>query len=152
LITWGPYVPNLSLTSSLSSLGTNGFLRPLLDRETGQYPTSPLVAIDVRDVARAHVLALAASPLPDGRHKRLILPYHHLQWKEVAEIIKKKYPEASGRLPTKEASKEGSVMAPVDTSLTDEVIGSGGYIPVEETILATFEAIMDWEKRFKSKA
>jgi len=121
-----------------------------LDTPNRQYPESTLGAVvDVRDVARAHVLALTAPPLPGGRHKRLIIHRQIFRWNEVVKIIVERYPEAAGRLPAEDAAVGPQITAPRDTSLAEEALAFGGYLPLEETVLAAFEAIMDWEKRFK---
>ncbi|KAJ4477769.1 hypothetical protein C8J55DRAFT_515500 [Lentinula edodes] len=61
---------DVTLTSSASSLCTNAFVQMLFAPE---YPPIPIEhMIDVRDAARAHVLALSIPPVP-GRHKRFII-------------------------------------------------------------------------------
>ncbi|KAJ3833665.1 hypothetical protein F5878DRAFT_632367 [Lentinula raphanica] len=142
--------PSLSpLTSSPSSLGTNGFVKMLFAPE---YPPIPIGhMIDVRDAARAHVLALSTPPVP-GRDKRFIISNGTFLWKDVAALIRSKKPELAGRLP-KETSVPGpQTSAPMDTTFAKEVLGMKDYIPQEETFLATVDVVLEWEKKFGDKA
>ncbi|EAU87172.1 hypothetical protein CC1G_05861 [Coprinopsis cinerea okayama7 len=59
---YGPYAPPLPLPSNSTNLGTNGFIYALLSG--GKPPLAPPWVVDVRDVARAHVLALELPPVP----------------------------------------------------------------------------------------
>ncbi|KAJ4485292.1 hypothetical protein J3R30DRAFT_3438564 [Lentinula aciculospora] len=141
--------PQLSpLTSSLGSLSTNGFVKMLFAPE---YPPIPIGhMIDVRDAARAHVLALSTPPVPT-RDKRFIIHNGNFQWKDVAAMIRSKKPDLASRLP-KETSVPGpQTSAPMDTTFAKEVLGMKTYIPQEETFLATVDVVFEWEKKFGSK-
>ncbi|KAE9389989.1 NAD(P)-binding protein [Gymnopus androsaceus JB14] len=141
--------PQLSqLTSSPSSLSTNSFVQMLFAPE---YPPIPIGhMIDVRDAARAHVLALTTPPVP-GRDKRFIVLNSTFQWKDVAALIRNKRPELAGRLP-KETSVPGpQTSAPLDTTFSEEVLGMTNYIPQEETFLAAVDVVLEWESKFGDK-
>ncbi|KAH9039297.1 hypothetical protein EDB85DRAFT_1887481 [Lactarius pseudohatsudake] len=56
-----------------------------------------LLNVDVRDVARAHVLALKLPP--SETQKRFALSTNAFTWKEAIELLAKKRPELKGRLP-----------------------------------------------------
>ncbi|KAJ4479309.1 hypothetical protein J3R30DRAFT_3477471 [Lentinula aciculospora] len=138
-----------SLTSSPSSLGTNGFVKMLFAPE---YPPIPIGhMIDVRDAARAHILALSVPPVT-GRDKRFIISNGTFKWKDVAELIRSKKPELASRLP-KETSVPGpQTSAPMDTTFAKEVLGMKIYIPQQETFLATVDVVLEWEKKFGNNA
>lgn len=142
--------PQLSpLTSSPSSLSTNDFVRKLFAPE---YPPIPFGhMIDVRDAARAHILALTTPPVP-GRDKRFIILSSIFLWKDVVALIRSKKPELAGRLP-KETSVPGpQTSAPLDTTFAKEVLGLTSYIPKEETFLASVDVVLEWESKFGEKA
>ncbi|KAE9398644.1 NAD(P)-binding protein [Gymnopus androsaceus JB14] len=141
--------PQLSLlTSSPSSLGTNGFIQMLFAPE---YPPIPFGhMIDVRDVARAHVLALTTPPVP-GRDKRFIIVNSTFQWKDVAALIRNKRPELAGRLPKETSIPVPQSSAPLDTTFSEEVLGMTSYIPQEETFLAALDVVLEWESKFSDK-
>jgi len=150
----GPFAPNFSdtLSSSPGSLGTNGFVQALLDTPNRQYPSNPMGwVVDVRDVSHAHILALSAPPLPNKQRKRLIISNKSFTWAEIVKVLKAKYPEAVGkRLPADDAPVAAQLVAPVDTTLANKAVGFGGYKPIEETYLETFQAVLEWERRFKA--
>jgi len=152
---FGPFVPNFLETLSPSNgfIGnTNSFVQALLDTPDRQYPENVMgLVVDVRDAARAHVLALTAPPLPNKEHKRLITSNKNFTWDEVVRVLRANYPESVGRrLPLEDAKVGAQLTAPLDTSLTEKVLGFGSYIPAEKTYVDTLQAVLDWEKRFKA--
>ncbi|KAJ3760464.1 hypothetical protein EV360DRAFT_68675 [Lentinula raphanica] len=145
---FGPQLSaDVTLTSSPSSLGTNGFIQMLFAPE---YPPIPIGhMIDVRDAARAHVLALTTPPVA-GRPKRFIISNGTFLWKDVAALVKKRKPELASRLP-KETSVPGpQTSAPMDTTFANEVLGMRSYIPQEETFIEAVNVVLQWEKKFGS--
>ncbi|KAH7881558.1 hypothetical protein F5879DRAFT_1023374 [Lentinula edodes] len=87
-----------------------------------EYPPIPIGhMIDVRNAARAHVLALSIPPVP-GRHKRFIISNGTFLWKDIASLIRRRKPELAGRLP-KETSVPGpQTSAPIETTFAKEVL------------------------------
>jgi hypothetical protein len=154
-VLWGPFVPNYekALSTSPGSLGTIGLFRDLFDRT--DYPQTVFGhVVDVRDVARAHVLALSAPPLPNKEHKRLISSHRNFTWEEIVNAIREKYvgeENVQKRLPGEEAAASAvkQFNVPLDDSLTRKAIRFGDYTPFDDTIVATFEAFSLWEKTFK---
>jgi nucleoside-diphosphate-sugar epimerase len=153
---WGPFVSNYEkvLSASPGALGTVSSFRDLFDRT--DYPQNIIGHIvDVRDVARAHVLALSAPPLPNKEHKRLISSNRNFTWEEAVKVIREKCAaeeRIQKRLPEKEAAAHAvkQVNVPLDDSLTRTAIGFGEFTPFEDTVVATFEAFSLWEKTFKN--
>lgn len=64
---------------------------------TGDWPTVPIYA-DVRDAARAHILALDASPSVQSRRRILFSTPDVLENKDILEVIKKARPKLAERL------------------------------------------------------
>jgi len=158
-MTWGPFVPNYetALTSSPGSLSTSLLLQTLLNckslsAELGGPGSTFGHLTDVRDVARAHVLALSAIPLPGGEHKRLILPYLTFKWDNVIKVLRQRCfddEKVLSRLP------EGSITvrqmgAPLDTSLVAKTIELDSHVPFEDLVIETYQTIVLWEKLFKA--
>ncbi|KAJ4476554.1 hypothetical protein C8R41DRAFT_845957 [Lentinula lateritia] len=133
---FGPqFSTDVTLTSSASSLGTNAFVQMLFTPEYLPIPIGHM--IDVRDAARAHVLALSIPPVP-GRHKRFIISNRTFLWKDIESLIRRRKPELAGRLP-KETSVPGpQTSAPMETTFAKEVLGMTSYISQEVQLLKSF--------------
>ncbi|KIK65250.1 hypothetical protein GYMLUDRAFT_220537 [Collybiopsis luxurians FD-317 M1] len=118
---------------------------------TGEYPPFFLGHLaDVRDIARAHIAALSAPPVP-GRNKRFIISNTTFKLKEVADLIRRERPELAHRLPREDAVPPKQTDAPLDTRFAAEVLGITEYIPWEETVLAGIDAGVAWEKTKDAK-
>lgn len=106
--------------------------------------------VDVRDIARAHVLALNASPLPNREHKRLIINKKNYTWGEVVKAIKERYPDANTaeRLPFDDAIPVAQLTVPLDDSLAVKAIGFDKYHSFEDTIADAFASLLEWEKQY----
>ncbi|KAJ3723305.1 hypothetical protein C8R42DRAFT_665855 [Lentinula raphanica] len=144
---FGPLVPNFPVTDSPKSIGTNYNLAQIITSGTETYPAYRLGHLaDVRDVARAHILALATPPIP-GRDKRFIIINTTFTWKMVVDLIRRERPELAHRLP-----KEGLVPprltdAPLDKTFAAEGLDLNEFIPWEETVLAGIDVQVAWEKQ-----
>ena len=103
--------------------------------------------VDVRDVARAHVLALKTTP-PSGSSsdtpKRYIVSSSRFTWEEAVEFLAVARPELKGRLPVI-TGKEPAV-ATLDTSATEAGLGLKNYIRWQDTILDTIDDMLRVEK------
>ncbi|ESK94288.1 3-beta hydroxysteroid dehydrogenase isomerase family protein [Moniliophthora roreri MCA 2997] len=148
----GPLVPNFPYPSDISQLGTNSFVYGLIAGGPDGPNTYPSLSVghvvDVRDVAKAHVLALDAPPVA-GRHKRMIISSAIFKWKDAAEVIRTAHPELASRLPSSDAVPPVQKDAVLDTSFTSEVLGLKEYIPWDEMVLAAIEVCLEHERRFK---
>ncbi|KAF5355516.1 hypothetical protein D9758_006374 [Tetrapyrgos nigripes] len=134
---YGPMVSNYPVTSR-SSLGTNDWVYYLVAE--GTYPSAPAGdIIDVRDAARAHIVALSVGPIP-GKNKRFIVAREKCYWKEVAELIKKERPELAHRLPKEDLEPPVQTTAPLDLTFTEQGLGFTEYhYRREETLLAALD-------------
>ena len=113
---------------------------------------APPVHVDVRDVARAHVLALKVPPSED-EPKRFILSTSRFTWKEAIEFIAQARPELKGRLPVI-TGNEAPVppFAIFDTSATENVLGLKNYVKWQDTVLDTVDDVLRIEKELAAAA
>ena len=148
---FGPFVPHFPNSQNRTALGTNDFVYTLLTGGPEGQNTYPPVAIghmvDVRDVAKAHVQALSVSPV-SAINKRLLISSGTFTWKATADLIRTARPELASRLPSESAQAVMQTNAPMDVSLAAKVIGmsENSYIRWEDTMLATIDAVVAWEK------
>jgi nucleoside-diphosphate-sugar epimerase len=150
-VIYGAFLPGFPAPAKKDGLGTAYYPYALIagsENGTGIWPQVIVGStIDVQDVARAHVLALEAPALQDGRRKRLLISSGEYTWKDLAEHIRKERPHLAHRLPGPEASTPvEQTFAPMDTSLTREVLGLDKYIPWTESVLDNIDSCLIWEK------
>ncbi|RDB30855.1 hypothetical protein Hypma_005979 [Hypsizygus marmoreus] len=147
---YGPFAPGFPPPSNPQALGTNGLLYVPL---TGVYPPPgfPPFFCDVRDVARAHVAALAKG----GRGKRYLVSGGKFTWADAVAFIAREVPEVAGRLP--EAPGEGSKVklqlvdqermgsGRIDVSEAERDLGMGvgEYVKWEKTVVETVRVAFD---------
>ena len=105
----------------------------------------PLLSVDVRDVARAHVLALKLPP--SETPKRFILSTSTFTWKDAVELLAEKRPQLKDRLPVI-SGKEPPVgpFATLDTSKTVSELGMKNFVKWQDTVLDTVDAQLRLEK------
>jgi nucleoside-diphosphate-sugar epimerase len=138
--------------------GTNqriyGLIAGAPDRPVNGYDPElpPPLHVDVRDVARAHVLALKVPPSAD-EPKRFIVSSSRFTWKEAIEFIAQARPELKGRLPVI-TGKEPPVppFAILDTSATEKILGLGNYVRWQDTVLDTIDDLLRVEKELAAAA
>ena len=139
--------------------GTNRFVYELINGAPGR-PVSehdpavraPPLNVDVRDVARAHVLALKVPPRADEL-KRFIVSSSTFTWKEAVELIAQARPELKGRLPVI-TGKELPLPAYAifDTSATENILGLRNYVKWQDTVLDTIDDLLRVEKELAAGA
>ena len=138
--------------------GTNRFVYGLIDGApnrpvSGYDPVTrgPPLNIDVRDVARAHVLALKVPP--SDTLKRFLLSSSKFTWKEAVEFLAQARPELKGRLPVI-TGKEPAVppFATLDTSATETILGLKSYVKWQDTVLDTIDDLVRVEKELSVAA
>jgi len=134
------------------STGTNWFIYTLIDgtpdRPVSGYDPAvrgPPLSVDVRDVARAHVLALKAPPSDEV--KRFVISSSRFTWVEAVEFLAQTRPELKGRLPIITGNEPPlELFAALDTSTTESVLGLKDYIKWQDTILDTVDDLLRVEK------
>ena len=132
---------------------TNRFVYGLISGTSGR-PVSgydpaidgPPMSVDVRDVARAHVLALKVPPSAD-EPKRFIVSSNRFTWKEATEFIAQVRPELKGRLPVITGKEPlAPPFARFDTSATENILGLRNYVKWQDTVLDTIDDLVRLEK------
>ena len=140
--------------------GTNHFIYDLLAGPPGR-PLSgydpagfgPPMSVDVRDVARAHVLALRVPPSADAAPKRFIVSSSRFTWKEAVELIAQARPELKGRLPIVTGNEpEVAPFAILDMSATETVLGLKNCVKWQDTVLDTIDDLLRVEKELAAAA
>ena len=138
--------------------GTNRYIYELIAGAPGRpvsgydHGIAPPLHVDVRDVARAHVLALKVPPSVD-EPKRFILSSSRFTWREAIEFIAQSRPELKGRLPVI-TGKEPALgpYAVLDTSATERILGIKAYVKWQQTVLDTIDDLVRVEKELAGAA
>lgn len=146
---FGPSGRGQVLSSSAPVTGTNSHVYALLNGPAGRpVPATAVVAefIDVRDAARAHVLALSA-PLTPGKAKKALTSGGAFTWVQAVRHLREKKPELRARLPALEGvdlPAEGT-HARYDVGSAERVLGLKEYVPFEKTVEAVVEEALQRE-------
>jgi nucleoside-diphosphate-sugar epimerase len=136
-------------TPGESRLSTNTHLFSLIYPD-GSFP-SISGYVDVRDVAKAHVLALKGhNPDPKRRKRFPLSSPHALNWDDVIAILAEKRPEIKHRLLSGPAPVygKGQKVGFTDLKRIEEVTGlkSSEYHTLESTVLDTIDSLLELEK------
>ncbi|KAG5638422.1 hypothetical protein H0H81_012753 [Sphagnurus paluster] len=147
---YGPFPEGFKQpTPDYFALSTNiqiyRFLKP-----SGPYPPCPSYT-DIRDCAKAHILALNSPPTAVVGRKRLVISSPHAyDFKGVLELIAEKRPELKDRL-----NKEAPPTFTFDRLLVDfkrieEVVGikKEDFRPSDETFLDAVDSLIAVEKQW----
>ncbi|KIM39464.1 hypothetical protein M413DRAFT_446968 [Hebeloma cylindrosporum] len=140
----GPYARTFPLPRSVAELGTNETIYQIL--QGGAVPPAPNWLVDVRDVAKGHILALEASNLPADK-KRFIVNAGTYTWKEAAEHLKKSRPALRDHIQPLE--QIGDLPAPsshLDNTRSMELLGLADYISQENMLDDTVDDLLMLEK------
>jgi nucleoside-diphosphate-sugar epimerase len=139
---FGPYAETYPRPITKDTIGTNGLIYGIMKGPTSQPP--PYVA-DVRDVAKAHVLALDLPRNPGALERRYIVNGGNLTWQEAIDHLKVTHPE----LKTPSSSEYPGMPGPVsvlDTSNTITDLKFGKFIDTKQTVDDTVVALQEVEK------
>lgn len=136
---FGPYGESCPKPSSAAGLGTNGMILGLISG--AKVPQPPPFIVDVRDVAKAHVLALKVLPNPKVEAKRYIVNGGNLTWRDAVEHLNEVHP----KIKTAEFEENGEA-ATLDTKNTVEELNFGPFIDPKDTIVAAAEALIALQK------
>ena len=133
--------------------GTNALIYGLISGAPGRpvngyNPATdfPPLNVDVRDIARAHVLALKVPPNRDAP-KRFVVSPNTFTWKEAVEFLGQARPELKGRLPV--VTGKGPAVPPfarLDTSATETILGLKSYVKWQDTVLDAIDDLLRIEK------
>jgi nucleoside-diphosphate-sugar epimerase len=109
----------------------------------------PPLSVDVRDVARAHILALKLPPSSQSP-KRFIMSTNTFTWKDAIELLAEKRPELKERLPVITGTEPPvGPFATLDTSKTESVLGMMNFVEWQDTVLDTVDDLLRVEEELK---
>lgn len=105
----------------------------------GLAPTGIFIWVDVRDVAEAHVLAIER---PEAAGQRVLCTEGFYTNADIADTIKKRFPELEQRLPERYERDIDDARKPfeIDNAWSREVLGLK-YRSLEESITDTVESL-----------
>lgn len=154
---YGPLAQGFTLpTPNYYALSTALYVYRLLSPD-GPYPSSESpFYVDVRDVAKAHVLALTSPPSTDpgiGRKRLIMSSLDVFDNGAVVDLIRQARPELKDRL-TKVAPPSGLLVSmPYDVARLEQVISmkKEDFTPLRKTILDTVDSLLQLEKEWISK-
>lgn len=143
---FGPVVHHLA---SLSSINTSN--ERIVDLLQGKWKDgvpstgAATIWIDVRDVARAHIRA--GLEVPEAGGKRLFTTAGTFSNSEIAENVRKNFPEYTDKLPEGEALKAGELPPAekrfkIDNKATNELLKIE-YISVEQMVADTVRSLKE---------
>ncbi|KAL0470340.1 hypothetical protein QR685DRAFT_523396 [Neurospora intermedia] len=143
---FGPVVHHLA---SLSSINTSN--ERIVDLLQGKWKEgvpstgAATIWIDVRDVARAHIRA--GLEVPEAGGKRLFTTAGTFSNSEIAEKVRKNFPEYGDKLPEGEALKSGELPPDdqrfkVDNKATNELLKIE-FISVEQMVVDTVKSLKE---------
>ena len=143
----GPYSAAFPLPADVASMGTNDLVLQIITG--GAVPPAPNWLVDVRDVARAHVLALECLPLGGQDDGRFIVNAATLPWAKAATHIAHARPALAARIvPLDTIAPLPGVLSDLDNARSKAVLGIGAYIALEESLVAAVDAVLALQKRW----
>ncbi|KAF9012252.1 NAD(P)-binding protein [Hymenopellis radicata] len=155
---YGPLAPgfeHIIPEPNYSAISTDGYIYGLLDKNVGNFPPTAGY-VDVRDTARAHVLALTSRPSSEVGDKRYSLcSPHPWVWKDVLAYLAKERPELEHRLfdADKAPDLPPFLESEVFRDVLEEVVGLkvDSYVPWQSTMLDTVDRLVEVENAWKAK-
>ena len=149
---YGAPIAGLS-PGGLAAPGTNALIYQLIAGEPcGALPLQlPPYYCNVRDVARAHILALKLPKLAAGadvRDKRFVVAGPGaILWADAVKTLLAQRSALKDRLPTLEnAPPLPGTLSKVDTTRARGVLGVKEYVGQDETLLETVDTLVELEK------
>jgi nucleoside-diphosphate-sugar epimerase len=146
---YGPFAEtfNAPPTPNYSALSTDLYIYRLLN-PIGVFPASPGY-VDIRDVAKAHVLALTSPPTSAVGRKRI--PFaspHGFDFGAVVSLIAEKRPELKARLIKATAPTLPYDRTPVDFDRIHQVLGidKDEFRAIEDTMLDAVDSLLALER------
>ncbi|TDL27090.1 NAD-P-binding protein [Rickenella mellea] len=146
---YGPFVPEFKLEKGdVLGLSTNGyFYRNVLPAHGGKLPAVQEVTpitIDVRDAAKAHILALRSPSTKEVGRKRLLIGGTNFTWKNAVDHLASVRPALRARFPdTSEALSP--TIAKIDNTRATAVLGLT-FTDWRKTVEDTADTLLAVEK------
>ncbi|KAF9474121.1 NAD(P)-binding protein, partial [Pholiota conissans] len=146
----GPYARTFPLPTSASTLGTNETIYELLQGKPA--PPAPNWLVDVRDVAKGHILALEAPDLPADK-RRFIVNAGTYTWKLAAEYLFKSREVLRNRLiPIEDIPPLPAPSSNLDNTRAREYLGLDSYISHEKMFDDAVDDLLMLEKMWATSS
>ncbi|TDL27089.1 NAD(P)-binding protein [Rickenella mellea] len=107
------------------------------------------VTVDIRDVAKAHILALSAPSTNNVGRKRILISGPNFSYKQAVEHLAKVRPELRGRLGDPSDVEEAPVPT-IDQTRAIEVLGLTKYTGWETTVEDTADSLLAMERSWQA--
>ena len=107
------------------------------------------MTVDVRDVARAHILALSIPPTKSGKHRRLPISGPPFLWYDAVKYLQETRPELRDRLPRISEGGERLVSIRIDGSWTNKVLGMNERIDWKKSVDDSIDDLLRIEKEWE---
>ncbi|KAL0956628.1 hypothetical protein HGRIS_002763 [Hohenbuehelia grisea] len=152
---YGPFSKTQEAPADSTAMATNAFFYHMLYL-TGGVP-SAAAHVDVRDAARAHVLALKTLPTEPGsiRKRFPISSPNPLRWRDVVQLIRNQRPGLAERLTKVDvsAADSGPARLIVEFDRLESILGfrQNEFRSLEDTVLAAVDGVVEAEKRWNSR-
>ncbi|KAJ4497552.1 hypothetical protein C8R41DRAFT_865333 [Lentinula lateritia] len=147
---YGPLAEGFSLPNpDYPALSTNLIIYKFLTPE-GTFPAYPLY-LDVRDAAKAHLLALDSAPTSQVGRKRIIISSpHEVVFADIISTINAKRPELKDRLIKTPPREFPYKRLDVDLKRLEEVLKMKveDFTPLDDTFLDTIDSLLTLEKQW----
>ncbi|KAK0494516.1 hypothetical protein EDD18DRAFT_346067 [Armillaria luteobubalina] len=154
---YGPFAPGfeqLIAEPDVNSLSTNRYIYVLLNPDNTAFPKAPS-AVDVRDVARAHILALQSRPTTEvGRKRFAVVSPYESSFQEAIYIIGREKPELKDRLvDATRAPVYPSDTLPVNWDEIENILGlkRDSFVPWKKTVLDALDSLLRLENMWREK-
>lgn len=138
-LVFGPVVHYLN---SLDAINTsNARMRDMIQGKMQEKlaPTGTFIWVDVRDLAMAHVRAIE---LPEAAGKRFFVTAGHMSNKEIADSMRRHFPELSSKLPREESENDmPKDIYKYDNSRSLDVLGLS-YRSLDECVKDTVKSLL----------
>ncbi|KAG5643427.1 hypothetical protein DXG03_000935 [Asterophora parasitica] len=144
---FGPYAEHFPLPAGPTQLGTNGLIYRLVSGDI--LPQTPPYIVDVRDVGKAHLLALDVPRKPIGE-KRYLVNGGVLIWRDAVTHLNKVRPTIKTAAPDAFQADLGGPLAHIDVTRTNEDLNFGSWISPPDTIVAAADALVALQKTWKA--
>lgn len=109
-------------------------------------PTIPPWVVDVRDVAKGHILALELSSMDIGT-KRFLVNGGNFTWEEAEEHLRNSHPEVI-KGPLKGSKDLPGPASYLDTSRAKKILGLTEFIDPKKMVDDVVDDLIDLQKRW----
>ncbi|KKY21505.1 putative ketoreductase [Phaeomoniella chlamydospora] len=136
------YGPIVHYLNNLDSINTSNARFVSLIRgewKTGLPPSATNIWVDVRDLALAHVRAIE---VPEAAGKRFFVTAGPYSNKDIADIVKKNFPEYADKLPAEYKADYPDPMFAIDNARSKDILGLS-YTALEKTVVDTITSLKE---------